>query len=122
MLFHTVGQSRIFLTMLYAGMGVGLYGALDSAARRLFGAGRILSLFMDLLFGAVAAAIVISALLRASDGELRLYSLMGVLCGYLIFAGTLQPLLVRAARCASRWADGFMKRLGRSAFLKKIFR
>ena len=57
MLFYTVGQSRIFLVMLYAGLAVGLYAWLDSAARRLFEAGLFCRLIMDLLLGAAVLAI-----------------------------------------------------------------
>lgn len=96
MLFYTVGQSRIFLIMLYAGLAVGLYSTLDSALRRLFQAGWLLKLLMDLIFGLIMAGIVLTALVYAADGELRLYALMGVLCGYLIYAGTLAPLISRA--------------------------
>lgn len=120
MLFSTVGQSRVFLIMLYAGLALGLYGSFDRAARRLFGAGRLLALIMDLFFGLSAAAFTCLALLHASDGELRLYSLMGVLAGYLLYAGSLkQPvektaaLIIRAIHAAGRWLSGrtFMKKL-----------
>ena len=106
MLFATAGQSRIFLVMMYAGLAVGLYSSVDAAARRLFGAGRWMALFMDLIFGAAAACIVVCGLLLAADGELRLYSLMGAVCGYLIYAGTLArpvgALLTLTARCLKR--------------------
>ena len=59
MLFYTVGQSRVFLTMLYAGLAIGLYLSLDGALRRLFEAGRWLHILMDLLFGTVLAGILI---------------------------------------------------------------
>ncbi len=98
MLFYTVGQSRIFLTMLYAGLAVGLYVSLDGAARRLFGAGKLLSLIMDLMLGTAIAAVTCIALVIAADGELRLYSLMGIFCGFLVYMGTLNPLLHALAR------------------------
>lgn len=122
MLFYTIGQSRIFLTMLYAGLAVGLYAGLDSAARRLFGAGRILSLMMDLMFGLVLAAIVLTALICAADGELRLYSLMGVLCGYLLCAGTLRPLLGFLFRQAGRFLIKPCRWAGRLTIVKKLLR
>ena len=122
MLFSTVGQSRVFLIMLYAGLALGLYASFDRAARLLFGAGRLLALIMDLIFGLAAAALTCLALLHAADGELRLYSLMGVLAGYLIYAGSLrQPveglmhLITRLLRAAFQW-------LNRRTFMKKLLK
>lgn len=122
MLFGTVGQSRVFLTMLYAGLLLGLYADLDSAARRLFRAGRLLSVLMDLFFGVAAACIVFSALLAAADGELRLYSLMGACCGYLIWAGTLSPVLPRLFRFPARLVLRLLTGMKKNSFMKKLFR
>ena len=122
MLFYTVGQSRIFLTMLYAGLALGLYASLDGAARRLFEAGPLLSLAMDLIFGAVAAGVTCLALVHAADGELRLYALMGVACGYLIYAGTLGPLLKKLAALLLRPVQALKRWLGRRTFIKKLLK
>ena len=122
MLFYTVGQSRIFLCMLYAGLLIGLYLSADNALRRLFEAGRILSVCMDLLFGAAAAAVVILALIIAADGELRLYALMGALCGYLLYVATLEPVLIRLLRCLKRPVVLCIDFLSRSMLIKKFFR
>lgn len=122
MLFYTVGQSRIFLTMLYAGLAVGFYVSIDSAARRLFGAGPLMALAMDLLLGIIIAVITCLALVIAADGELRLYSILGVLCGFLIYTGTLGPLFQRIAALALiplRAAVGF---LTRRTLIKKLLK
>ena len=87
--------------MLYAGLLVGLYASIDGAARRLFEAGRLFDALMDLILGVVIAAVACIALVSAADGELRLYSLMGLLAGFLIYMGTLHPLLIRLFRLAS---------------------
>lgn len=122
MLFYTVGQSRIFLIMLYAGLAVGFYASLDSAARRLFEAGRLLSLFMDLLLGAAIAVITCIALMIASDGELRLYSLMGLLCGFLIYQGTIAPLLKRTAALLLIPLRALKRFLTRRTLIKKLLK
>ena len=91
MLFYTVGQSRVFLMMLYVGLGVGAwYGCLE-VLRRLTQAGPLLSLALDILFGAGTAALMIGGALRVSYGELRLYAVLGVLCGVWIFRGAVLP-------------------------------
>ncbi len=122
MLFYTVGQSRIFLSMLYAGLAVGLYVSLDAAARRLFEAGRVMALAMDLLLGLMVALIVVCALVVAADGELRLYALMGVFCGYLLYQGTLGPLLQALGRFAARRLRALLAWLNARTLVKKIFR
>lgn len=122
MLFYTIGQSRIFLAMLYAGLIVGLYAVLDRLARRLFRAGRILSAVMDVLLGLVAAAIVLTALLSSSDGELRLYALMGALCGWLIFTATLAPLTEALLLSSARLIRRIFLRLGRLTAVKKLLK
>ena len=122
MLFYTVGQSQIFLTMLYAGLAAGLYVSLDGAARRLFEAGKLLSLTMDLLLGIVLAVIACIALLIAADGELRLYSLMGMLAGFLLYMGTLAPLLERLAALISIPLRALGRFLIRRTLVKKLLK
>ena len=122
MLFYTVGQSRIFLTMLYAGMCIGLYSTIDCAARKLFEAGRLMTFFMDILLGAAAVLILIPALLISSDGELRLYALMGALCGYLLFGATLGRVLPRIAEFLLRPLRRFLRALFRSRLLRRLFK
>ena len=122
MLFYTVGQSRIFLTMLYSGLFAGVYVSIDGALRRLFEAGRMLASVMDLLMGTVLAFIVISGLLIASDGELRLYSLLGALCGFLIYRGSIHPVLEWLLRCAARAMRRAAAGIGRTSLVKKLFK
>lgn len=122
MLFYTVGQSRVFLAMLYAGLLIGLYASLDGAARRLFDAGRILALFMDLLLGLVAGLIVLAALLLAADGELRLYALLGVICGYLVYLGTLGPALRAILRHLFRPLRRLARWLSQRKIIQKVLR
>jgi len=108
--------------MLYAGLTVGLYFSVDSAARRLFAAGRWLSFFMDLIFGAAAALITLLALLLASDGELRLYALMGVVCGFLIYMGTFAPLISKLLSLTARGSRAALSWLSRRKLIKKLLK
>jgi len=70
----------------------------------------------------VLAAVACIALIIAADGELRLYSLMGLLAGFLIYMGTLHPLLIQLFRLASiplRAARRFLLRL---SLVKKLLK
>lgn len=122
MLFSTIGQSRVFLLMTYAGLLIGLYLNADQALRRLFGAGRALSFFMDLFAGLTISAVILCALLLTAGGELRLYALMGALCGYLIWTATLGPLLNRLLRLIISPPRALFRWLRKRTFLQKFFR
>ena len=122
MLFYTVGQSAAFLLMLVCGLKIGLYYDAFRLLRRLFRPGFLMSLALDLLFGAATAGLLIDALLRALDGELRLYALMGALAGFLLYGATLSRLLrallkrgVGLLRRAAAWA-------ARQTFVQKLLR
>ncbi len=120
MLFYTVGQSRVFLVMLVAGLGIGAWYSLLMLWRALMEAGPVLSLGLDLLFGAGAAVLVILGSLRASEGELRLYALLGALSGFFLFRGIAVPA-GRGARRLVR-ALGAMLRRAPHPLARKIFR
>ncbi len=122
MLFYTVGQSRIFLTMLYCGMLTGVYVSLDHALRRLFKAGRIFCAAMDLVLGIVTALIIIAGLMTASGGELRLYALLGVLCGFLLYMSTVYPLFERMLGLCARLFRSLVGRLSKVRLVKKLFK
>jgi len=122
MLFHTAGQAQVFLSMLYAGLLIGLwYDALGLIRRALF-AGRLLTATLDLVFGAGSALILIAAMLLVNYGEMRVYCLLGALCGAALYAFTLRRLLklilarpYAALTRLSRW-------LGGQAWVKRLLR
>ena len=122
MLFYTTGQSLAFLLMLECGLRIGLLYDFMRLLRRLFQPGFILSLAMDLFFGAAVAALVILSLMKALDGELRLYALMGALAGFLLYGATLSHLLERIARIAARLLRRLRDWLSRQIFVKKLLK
>lgn len=93
MLFYTLGQSTAFLLMIPAGMAIGLIWDALRLMRRLLEPGFWLTLGLDLGFSLTASALFCLRLFRALYGEMRLYAVMGALCGFLIYGGTLSPLL-----------------------------
>lgn len=116
MLFYTVGQSRVFLMMLYVGMGIGGWLCLLEGVRRVQEAGTVRSLWLDLLGGAGAAGMIIWGAMRVCDGELRAYALLGAVCGC--------HLCLSAVRPPVRWLAGQAKRLGGALrpLIEKILR
>ena len=122
MLFYTAGQSAAFLLMLACGLRLGLLYDVFRLLRRLFQPGFLLSLALDLLFGAAAAWLICASLLRALEGELRLYALMGALCGFILYGATLSRLLVALARRAASGLRWLGRALERQKFVKKLLK
>ena len=120
MLFYTTGQSAAFLLMLACGLRLGLTWDFFRLLRRLFQPGFALSLALDLLFGAAAAVVLCASLLRALEGELRLYALMGALCGFLLYGATLSRLLSFLARRAASLLRRAARALRRQKFCQKL--
>ena len=111
MLFYTLGQSAAFLLMLPAGVMTGLIWDGLCALRRLLQPGALLSLAMDMLFCLMAAFLLTASLVAALHGELRLYAILGAVCGCLLFRGAVLPparfLVQRARRLFRRHGLGF---------------
>lgn len=122
MLFYTTGQSIAFLLMVTSGLVIGLIYDGFLLMRRLFKPGFLLTLFLDLLFGAAAAGVIILFLWRALEGELRLYAFMGTLCGLILYGFSLAPLLRASCgglSCGCRWAAA---RLRKSRLIQKLLK
>ena len=122
MLFYTAGQSAAFLLMLGCGLRLGLLWDFFRLLRHLFKPGFLLSLALDLLFGAAAAGLLCASLMRALEGELRLYALMGALCGFLLYGATLSHLLAWIAGKAAAGLGRAGQWLQRQKFVKKMLK
>ncbi len=85
MMFETVGQSSIFLAMMYAGLCVGLLYDGLRMVRRLLAANALVTAFFDLLFWLAAAAVAAVALALRGEGALRFYSLAGCASGMVLY-------------------------------------
>ena len=122
MLFATIGQWKVFLAMLAAGLLVGCtYDAL-AALRQLLRAGTLISLAADLAFGLLSALLLGGALTLADYGRARLYPFLGAGAGLLLYAlgprrlgGALFRAFVRAFR-------RIMRRIAKFHLIKVIFR
>lgn len=122
MLFSTIGQPAIFLWMTASGVLIGVWYAFLAGLRRLTEAGALLSLACDLLFGLGAAVILLAALITADYGRLRLYMLLGVLLGMLLFAGGFLPLIGHCIRKISMALSGIRAVVSKNRLIKVIFK
>ena len=77
--FETARQSRAFLLLLYAGAAAGLLYDLCALLRRRLP--RPLAAACDGLWCLMAAGLCALALAMSGEGALRLYALLGMICG-----------------------------------------
>lgn len=122
MLFSTIGQEHIFLWMVGAGLLIGAMYGLQRVLCRLLEAGFMLTLVADLIFGIAAAAILLLALITGCYGELRLYQLLGVLAGVLLFRTGIEAPLRRILRRFFRRLQFFYGRFSKFHLVKVIFK
>jgi len=122
MLFYTIGQSQIFLAMVYAGMSIGLFYDILRLIRYMLTAGRALSLALDLIFGVGSAILLIAFMMEANYAELRLYALLGAFCGLILYAFTISPVVIFMYRNAKKGLSHIGALLERSEILKKVLK
>ena len=122
MLFATIGQPLIFLWMLGAGLMIGAVYALFRGLRRLFAAGRALTLFMDALFGLCAALIFIAASVFADYGRVRLYQFAAAALGAILYRQGIDLPLQTAARAAGKKLRRLCFYLSKTRLIKVIFK
>ena len=122
MLFETIGQPRIFLWMLAAGMLIGAWYALLKGLRRLIRAGVWLSLMCDALFGLGAAALFCVALYAANYGAMRLYAALAALLGFMVFMLGACPPVHRALYALKCTANRIFVKIRRYRWINVIFK
>lgn len=122
MLFYTVGQSQVFLAMVYAGLFVGALYDVMRLVRTFLTAGPVLTLAADLVFGAGSAALLIAFMYKANYLDLRLYLLLGAVCGLLLYEFTLGPLLWFLFGHAGRFLGRVVRKIVETKLLKRILR
>ncbi len=98
--FETKSQAWVFLGMIYLGIGLGLIydvlGLLRKTKKRSLIAGA------DLLFFLLAGGVLTFALVMTGQDGLRLYSLLGLVCGGLLYILGLRRLVLGIATFAEK--------------------
>ena len=122
MLFATIGQWKVFVAMMAAGLLVGLVYDLLAALRRLLRAGPLLSLCADLAFGLLSALLLGGALTLADYGRARLYPFLGAGAGLLLYALGPRRLGGTLFRAFARKFRRIWRRIVKFRPIKVIFR
>jgi len=98
--FETQSQVWVFLGMMYLGLGLGLIYDILGFLRRSGKKGWTVG--ADLLFFLLAGAALTLALVKTGQEGLRLYALLGLACGGMIYLLGLRRLMIGTAAFFSR--------------------
>ena len=82
---HVAEEIRICLISLYGGMLIGLIYDVSAFIRLLFGEGRLISAVFDALFYVAAGCMAALIFLIADEGRIRLYSVICIFLGVLLY-------------------------------------
>lgn len=95
MLFETLGQAQIFLSMAACGaVAAALYDLLDAARPQLGKSGARIA---EVLFVAAVCALVMITMVRTEQGGLRGYVLLGTAVGWFLYACSVSAALHKAS-------------------------
>ena len=122
MLFHTLGQSWVFLWMLMCGLFVGVWYDAMRMVSCVLCAGKWLMCALDMVFALGSAALMIVAMVLSNHGELRAYCVIGALCGVVLYSFTIRPLIRLAFVRPSYYIGRWFMRLGDKLWAKKLFK
>lgn len=95
MLMATTNQAYIFLSALYMGILVGVTYDIYRSIRILSNPPKVLIGIMDILFWLTAAMLSIIGFFYISDGEIRLYSLLGLALGWIVYLLTFSRYVIK---------------------------
>jgi len=81
----TINQPYIFLATVYGGLLIGLLYGLFASIRHLSHAGKTATMIWDILFFAGGTLISLVVIYIASKADLRLYTFLGLACGFCMY-------------------------------------
>lgn len=122
MLFHTYGQSQMFITMLLAGLVIGAMLDALNLTSRVLEAGRVLQGALDLVFALLLAITLILSMYLTNFGEMRVFCVLGAASGLCLYYLTLRPALRLVIGRPFGFALNCVRRLIGTPIMKKILR
>lgn len=90
-------QTQMFLTALLLGAGVGVVYDFFRVTRVAFSLSRLAIALQDLLFFLLTALVVFRYFLEQSSGEVRLFALIGVFLGWVLYFFSVGALVMRVS-------------------------
>ena len=122
MLFETSGQAYVFLVTIYVGVAAGLLYDITRALRAALGRTSAVRHVLDGLFWAVCGLLFAMALLRANDGHLRGYTLLGCAVGWLLYLLALSPYVRCLLNSVYKALTGQWQALMHTSLAKRLFK
>ncbi len=117
--FETQSQAWVFLGMVYLGLALGLVYDVLGLVRK---SGKKAPVFLaDLLFFLLAGAALTLVLVMTGQNSLRVYALLGLLCGGILYLLGLRRLLLSiGAFYTKRIGDPIAEAMARSREAKAV--
>lgn len=81
----TINQPYIFLATVYGGLLIGLLYGFLTAVRHFTHAGKVATILWDILFFVGGTLISLVVIYIASKADLRLYTFLGMACGFCMY-------------------------------------
>lgn len=94
MMMSTANQAYVFLATVYGGLVIGLFFDLYRMVRRILRPGKWITGIMDLIFWILVAFFSFLILFNINDGEVRLYSFLGLALGWGLYVLSLSQLIM----------------------------
>ena len=96
MLMATSNQAYVFLSALYMGIIIGVVYDVYRVIRILSNPSKLVIGIMDILFWITAAMLSIVGFFYVSSGEIRLYGLIGLALGWMLYLLTFSRYIIKS--------------------------
>jgi spore cortex biosynthesis protein YabQ len=94
----TTPQPIIFMLTVYGGMLVGVAYDFYRGIRAALKKGKWITAVLDIFFIVTLGAIVVYVMYTANQGELRLYTFIGFITGFLLYIAGVSPFIIFLAK------------------------
>ncbi|HCS72437.1 MAG TPA: spore cortex biosynthesis protein YabQ [Clostridiales bacterium] len=91
----TSNQAYIFLSTVYAGLIIGFLYDCCRMIRKMVRVNVIVTGILDLLFWSVIGVLSFLVLFYVNDGNVRFYTLLGFIIGWILYLLALSPLIMK---------------------------
>ncbi len=104
----TANQAYVFLATVYGGLVIGLFFDIYRMIRRIFRPGKFLTGVMDLIFWVIIALFSFFILFYINDGQVRLYSFLGIGLGWGLYILSISQLVMWIFDLIYKWVSKFL--------------
>ncbi|NMA95237.1 MAG: spore cortex biosynthesis protein YabQ [Clostridiales bacterium] len=95
MLMATSNQAYVFLATLCMGIAIGIIYDIYRVIRILAHSTKLVTAIMDILFWLTTSILVLGGFFYINDGEIRLYGLIGLALGWLLYLSIISKYVIK---------------------------